>query len=176
MNNKLLIGLGVVALLVVGGALGYVAHTAKAPAQQVAGGSFNANQYSPQYFYNGLYYTTIVGKMANSSSTPTTTLTTLQPGVTAPSVGHLTIGTGQTIESASTTAVTASSDRVVVQLEQTTPIAGVTCNTTLNASSSEATTVFASTTNTSLNGFTIQVSGAPVTNPFCYSYSIQHGY
>jgi hypothetical protein len=174
--NKYILGL--VAVLLLGLGIGYLAHKPASP-QQVLGNSYNAQGYNPQYFYNGVYVTggttggATGGKydyMSNSSTTPTTTLSSLAVA------GHLTIGAGQTVESASTTAISSSSDRVVVQLEQTTPIAGVTCNTTLNASSSEASTVFASTTNTSLNGFTINVASAPVTNPFCYSYSISHGF
>jgi hypothetical protein len=169
--NKYILGL--VGALVVGGFVGWALKPI--PAQQVLGGSYESNGYNPQYFYNGLYVTggTTGGKydkMYNSSTTPTTTLSSLAVA------GHLTIGAGQTTEGASTTAITAGSDRVIVQLEQTTPIAGVTCNTALNASSSEATSVFASTTNNSVNGFVITVGSAPVTNPFCYSYSISHGY
>jgi hypothetical protein len=166
--------LGLLAALVVGVGIGYFAHPST-PASQTFGGIYDANKFNSQYFYNGLYVSGgVTGgeykKLSNSSTTPTTTLSSLAVA------GHLTVGTGQSVESASTTAITSSSDRVVVQLEQTTPVAGVTCNTTLNGSTTEATAVFASTTNTSLNGFILYLAGAPVTNPFCYSYSIVHGF
>jgi hypothetical protein len=173
--TKYILGLVLTAVVFTG--IGYAVKSseAPAPAQQVLGGSYEANGYNAQYFYNGLYvYGGGTGgkfdKDFDSSTTPTTTLSSLAVA------GHLTIGTGQTSESASTTAITSSSDRVVVQLEQKSPIVGVTCNTTLNASSSEATTVIASSTSPSLNGFIISVANAPVANPFCYSYSIAHGF
>ena len=100
-----------------------------------------------------------------SSATPTTTL----PSLTAS--GHITVGVGQTVQSASTTAVDLNSD-VQLQLEQTTPIAGVTCNTSINSSSTAAIVTYASTTAPSLDGFTVKTAGAPTTNPFCYSFSI----
>jgi|ERR1039458_3815302 hypothetical protein len=168
--NKYLISLIVV--VVVGfGLFAYFHQSAPAP----VGGIYNT-QFNPASFANGLSYTTIAGNMVNSSTTPAAILYTGTASTTpvAASVGHVTLGTGQTTQFASTTVVTANS-RVVVQLEQNTPVAGVTCNTTLSASSTEATKViYASSTNTSLNGFEILVSNAPVTNPFCFSYAISN--
>lgn len=108
-----------------------------------------------------------------STTTPTSTLSsTAGASIGSPIVssGHLVIQTGQTTASASTTAIDLNSD-VQVQLEQTTPIPGTTCNTNLVASSTDAVSIVASTTNTSLNGFVIKVANAPVTNPFCFSFS-----
>jgi hypothetical protein len=109
-----------------------------------------------------------------STTSPTSTLSSSAgASIGSPIVasGHIVVETGQTFASASTTAIDSNSD-VQVQLEQTTPITGVTCNTSLGASSTDATVVFASSTNTSLNGFQIKVAATPVTNPFCYSFSI----
>lgn len=117
---------------------------------------------------------TLFLNFATSSTSPTTTLSsTAGASIGSPIVasGHLVVAVGQTSQSASTTAVDVNSD-VQVQLEQTTPIAGVTCNTTLSSSSTDAVLITASSTNTSLNGFQIKVSATPVTNPFCYSFSI----
>ncbi len=80
--------------------------------------------------------------------------------------GHFIVAAGATTASASTTVVTANSD-VQLTLEQTTPIAGTTCNTAVNASST-----YAIATKVASNGFTVTIASAPVTNPFCYSYSI----
>lgn len=109
-----------------------------------------------------------------STTTATSLLTsTLGASIGSPIVasGHIVVEAGQTSASASTTAIDVNSD-VQLQLEQTTPIPGTTCNTTINSSSTDAVLVTASTTNTSLNGFQVKVSSTPVTNPFCYSFSI----
>jgi hypothetical protein len=145
-------------------------------APQVLGASSGNEHWNPEYFYNGLNYYTLAGNLFNSSTTPNAILYsgTASTTPTLATVGHLTIAAGSTVQYASTTAVTANSV-VQVQLEQTTPIKGVTCNTAVNASSSEATSViFASSTKPSLNGFSITVASAPLTNPFCYAYTINH--
>ena len=80
--------------------------------------------------------------------------------------GHFVVAAGATTVGASTTAVTLSSD-ISVNLEATTPIAGTTCNSTINSSSTPIVT-----SKTAGNGFLLTIASAPVTNPFCYSYSI----
>lgn len=80
--------------------------------------------------------------------------------------GHFVVAAAATTASASTTAITLNSD-VQLSFELTTPIAGTTCNSTVNSSST-----IAIATKVAGNGFTVTTAGAPTTNPFCYSYSI----
>jgi hypothetical protein len=81
--------------------------------------------------------------------------------------GHFVVAAGATTVGASTTAVTLNSD-IAVQLEATTPIAGTTCNSSITVASS--TPII--TSKVAGNGFNMTIASAPLTNPFCYSYSI----
>lgn len=170
----LLIGLGLGYLLPHGSKLGAVSNNYQATIP-------------PQWFVNGVAVGSsqqfVIGSNGNQTVTGNETLTgsqtasqylTTTVGLSSSSPaalgsaasGHFIMAAGTTSAQASTTAVTANSD-IQLSLEQTTPIAGTTCNTTVNASST-----YAIATKVAGNGFTVTTAGAPTTNPFCYSYSI----
>lgn len=79
--------------------------------------------------------------------------------------GHMIIAAAATTGNASTTAVTANSE-IFYTVEQVTPIAGTTCNTTI-PTSTPVTAV-----QTVGSGFQVKVTTAPVTNPLCLSWHV----
>jgi hypothetical protein len=99
------------------------------------------------------------GSVGSSSSSPS--------ALGSAAAGYFVVGTGTPatrLGLASTTAVTANSV-IMVQQETRSPMAGVTCNTTL-ATSSSITTVAPD------SGFVLTVGSIPATNPQCWSYWI----
>jgi hypothetical protein len=78
--------------------------------------------------------------------------------------GHFIVAASASTASASTTAVTSDS-AIILQQEQTTPIAGTTCN----ASNASGTMVTAKVVG---NGFTMKTQTTAATNPYCFSYWI----
>lgn len=164
--KQFLIG-AVAACVVVGCTSLFVSHE-HTKTQPVLGASSGNEHWMPEFFYNGLTYYKVAGNIGTSSSSPAVLGTTSSPV----SVMHIVIPAGSTSVSASTTAIISNKSLVFVQLEQTTPVAGTTCNSAVNASSSEAVSIFASSTNSRLNGFTLSVASAPLTNPFCYEATV----
>ncbi len=116
------------------------------------------------------FLTSTVGSASTTSSTNPTVL------LGSSAAGYITIGTstpagtlGQQVN-ASTTAIDATS-QVFLQLSATTTIPGVTCNST-NTTTPIIANIFASSTNTALNGFQAKSLATPVTNPLCLYYHI----
>lgn len=106
-----------------------------------------------------------------NASTTSSTVPTLQLGLG--STGIITVGTSTPAirtQYASTTAVSSANSVVRVTQVATGP-AGVTCNTT-QATNTLVSTFFASSTNTSLNGFGITLGAIPTTNPACFFYEV----
>ena len=81
--------------------------------------------------------------------------------------GHFALLVGSNTIFASTTAVTANSDLQISQ-EATSPIAGITCNTT--AATNTLVTVLSGLGANS--GFKVVAGSSPATNPDCFSFSI----
>ncbi len=174
---SLLVGLGFLVFLFHKGA------TTKAP-QGMAGaqvqndtfnftGGFNAGS-ANQFSVSSTGALTTSAGITNLGNTSAATWSTASVGSSSSSPaalgsaasGHFVVAAGATTVGASTTAVTLNSD-IQLTLEQTTPIAGTTCNSAVNASST-----YAITSKVAGNGFNVTIASAPVTNPFCYSYSI----
>lgn len=164
----------IIALLLIGFGAGYALHS-KAPSEQSLGGIYNANQFNAQYFPNGLTYV---------KQTPATlgVSTTTPAAFGSASGGFFTVSAGSTTFTASSTSITANTDINVSQIATTTGFTNINaalstalgnrvCNTTA-ATSSPIVSIFASTTNPSLNGFTVTIP-APATNPACFSWSAQ---
>lgn len=86
-------------------------------------------------------------------------------------VGHMLLPAGGATISASTTAVSNANSAVSVQQELTTPLAGVTCNSTIATDTAVTVLYNASTT---LTGFKLTTTAAPVTNPNCYSFEVNN--
>jgi len=104
----------------------------------------------------------------------TTSATSSNVNLGSAAAGFITIGTstpsgagGQVV---SATAISANS-QVFIQQVTFNAIPGTTCNAT-PATSTVVTAITASTTNTSLNGFTIKAGSIPATNPNCYAFHI----
>lgn len=125
--------------------------------------------FNQEYFYNGLSTSKLYGLSSVNASTTTTTPIQLGSG----SHGQITVGTSTPairIQNASTTAITATS-MVFLQQISTTTMPSVTCNAT-QATNTQVSLVFASSTNSSMNGFQITLGSIPATNPACFNYWI----
>lgn len=134
---------------------GLYAGTTDQWAVDTTGASSGTTYTASSYMSAATYKTATVG---SSSSSPA--------ALGSAAAGHFVIAAGATTANASTTAITANSS-VSVNLEKESPIAGVTCNTTVNASSSPI-----QVNKIAGNGFIATIPSAPVTNPFCYNYRI----
>ena len=179
--------ISIVVSLLVGLGLGFaIPHGANV--SQKVGGAVQINETFPYGFYAGLtrqFQVTSAGAISSSGAITTTgaltgaavtgsTYNTATIGSSSSSpaalgsaaAGHFVIAAGSTTASASTTAITANST-VSMTLEKETPIAGVTCNTTVNSSSTPM-----QVNKIAGNGFIVTIPSAPVTNPFCIAYRI----
>lgn len=157
--NKFISFLLVVLVLAVGGLYLKKPVTVNFADDQTAGAAAGPNYLTPQYFAQlGTY-----GALSNSSSSPA--------AYGSASSFQMVVPAATTIGRASTTAVTSVSNRVLVQQTRNTGIAGTTCNTSTIATGT-VTTLAASSTNPGLNGVTIAVPAAPVTNPYCFDVII----
>lgn len=163
--------IGLAALVVVGGSFFYF-HKSSPQSDPTLGFS-GLKDYNPALFRNGVYSNQYngIGSISASSSSTTIASITLQLG--SSSNGQLTIGTvtpATALVNASTTAITQNS-LVFVQPTATTTIPTVTCNA-VPPTSTTVSVIFASSTNTSLNGFQLRAGSIPTTNPNCYNYWI----
>ncbi len=179
--NKYFVGIVAVLALAVGG-IAMTSHSSKttvttAPVVQqepVLGAAASPDHYNYEQFFVGegsSKYAVISPVSASSSST---TAANIYLALGASSAGQLTIGTstpGTRVVNASTTAITSPSDLVLVFSRSTTTIPGVTCNATA-PTSTILSSIFASSTNTGLNGFQLTAGSIPTTNPNCYEYLI----
>jgi len=110
--------------------------------------------------------TSSVGVSAATYSTAGNTTSSSSPAALgSSSAGHIVIAAGGTTGNASTTAVTANS-QIFYTVEQVTPIAGTTCNTTIPTSTLVTSVLVAG------NGFQVKVGTSPVTNPLCVAFRI----
>lgn len=136
-------------------------------------GGFNAGS-TNQFSVSSTGALTTSGGITNTGNESAATYSTATIGASSSSpaalgsaaAGHFVVAAGATTANASTTAITANSS-VSVNLEKETPIAGTTCNSTVNSSSSPV-----QVNKIAGNGFIITIPSAPVTNPFCYNYRI----
>lgn len=154
--NKFISFLLVVLVLAVGGLYLKKPVTVNYPSENInAGAAPGPNYLTPQYFAQlGVY-----GALSTSSSSPA--------AYGSASSFQMVVPAASTLGRASTTAVTSLSNRAYIQQRSSTGIAGTTCNTATIATGTLVNLV-ASTTNPSLNGVTITVPAAPVTNPYCF--------
>lgn len=126
---------------------------------------------SNEYFKAGVSATKYFGLSTVNASTTSSTAPTLQLG--KGSSGIITVGTSTPAirtQNASTTAVSSSNSVVKVTQVANGP-AGVTCNTT-QATNTLVSTLFASSTAPSLNGFSLVLGSIPTTNPACFFYEV----
>lgn len=140
------------------------------PAVEVpVGASPSPDHYNYEQFFTGMGASKFSGLSSVNASTTSTTPLQLGSG----SQGQITIGTSTPVTrtvNASTTAITASS-MVFLQQIATTTMPSVTCNST-QATNTMVSLVFASSTNSSMNGFQVTLGANPATNPACFNYWI----
>lgn len=153
--NKFIFFILALLVLAVGGLYLKKPVTVTYPVDVNAGAAPGPNHLSPEYFASlGVY-----GALSTSSSSPA--------AYGSASSFQMVIPAASTTGKASTTAVTSLGNRVLIQQTRTTAIPGTTCNSTTIATGTVV-TLNASSTNPSLNGVTITVPAAPVTNPYCF--------
>lgn len=173
-----------IAVLLVGLGLGFLVFhgaTTKTPGQGMAGaqvqndtfnftGGFNAgtaNQLAVSS--TGALSSTAAISAATFGSATIGSSSSSPAALGSAAAGHFVLPTGGATVNASTTAVTVNSD-VQIQQELTSPIAGTTCSSSI-ASGTAVTVLGGLGTN---SGFKVTAQQAPVTNPFCFSYSINN--
>lgn len=124
---------------------------------QPLGASNGTEHYNTENFYGGLSF----GSLSNSSATPAALGTGLYGYFSATS----------TSQAASTTAVGVNSV-VIVTPASSTPISGLTCNS--SAATSTKVAIVASSTAPSNNGFIVSYGSQPSgsVTPFCFNYLV----